>query len=194
MSRIVSVSLLAIATALVAACQQLPAGRAGQADTQPATQVAAAPPPAPVLGAPATQASTVPVVEFRLAQPESAAGLQPLKVGDRQLWVLPQPVLTRADLQTVAPVKSREGISYVRFQFTQAAAPRLAQVTQRFPGKFLLLSIDGQLASAPTIGGAMNEGVLFMPVLTEQQAAQVVAAVAGPQAPAANPPGRPPAR
>jgi preprotein translocase subunit SecD len=192
MSRIVSVSLLAMTTALVAACQQMPAGRTGQAGTQPATQAAMA--AAPAQAAPATQASAAPVVEFRLAQPESAAGLQPLKVGDLQLWVLPQPVLTRADLQTVAPVKSRDGHSYVRFQFSQAAAPRLAQVTQRFSGKFLLLSIDGQLASAPTIGGAMNEGVLFMPVVSEQQAAQVAAAVAGPQAPATQPAGRPAAR
>jgi preprotein translocase subunit SecD len=137
------------------------------------------------------QASGTPVVEFRLAQPEQAAGLQPLKVGDLQLWVLPQPVLTRGDLQTVAPVKTPEGHSYVRFQLTQAAAPRLAQVTQRFPGKFLLLSIDGQLASAPTIGGAMNEGVVFMPVLSEQQASQVVSAVAGSQTSTTQPASRP---
>jgi preprotein translocase subunit SecD len=181
MPRLLSVSLLAMTAAFVAACQQMPAGRAGQASTQPATQTTAATAlaPVPAQTAPATQGSRVPVVEFRLAQPESAAGLQPLKVGDRQLWVLPQPVLTRADLQTVAPVKSREGHSYVRFQFTQAAAPRLAQVSERFPGKFLLLSIDGQLASAPTIGGAMNEGVLFVPMINEQQAALVSAAVAG---------------
>lgn len=123
--------------------------------------------------------SRAPVVEFRLAQPEADAGLQPLKLGDRQLWMLPQPVLTRVDLQSVAPVRNREGASYVRFGFTPAAAPRLAALTQRYPGKFLLLSIDGKLAAAPIIGGAMNDGVLYIPVVDERQAARVSAAVAG---------------
>lgn len=187
MSRLVSISLLATATMLIAACQQMPGGRSGQAGWQTAT--APTPPQlkaTPAQASPAPQATAAPVVEFRLAQPQKDAGLQPVTLGKQQLWVLPQPVLTRADLQSVVAVKSREGRSFVRFQLNQAGAPKLAQLSRRFPGKFLLLTINSQLASAPTIGGPMTEGVIFVPVLNESQAAQVAAAVAGTQPHAAS--------
>lgn len=185
MHRLVSVSFLAMTTAVIAACQQMPAGhcgQAGQAGKQSDRQEAMATGPAPGLPAradPPIQPSGAPVVEFRLAQSDAAAGLQSLKLGERQLWVLQQPVLTRGDLLSVAPAKSRAGASYVRFQFTPAATPRLAAITQRYPGRFLLLSIDGELAAAPTIGGPMTAGVLFVPVIDDQQAARLSAAVAG---------------
>lgn len=139
-------------------------------------------------GQPSPSASAVPgtpSVEFRLAQVEQDNGLQPLKLSDRQLWVLPQPVMTRLDLQSVAAVKAKDGRPYVRFGFNPAGAQKLASVSQRFAGKYLLVSVNNQLVSAPTIGGAMNEGILFVPTVNEQQASQIAAAVgsAPPSAP-----------
>lgn len=177
MSRFVSVSLLAAATTLVAACQQMPASRSAQVPPPPAVAGTAAP-----AQPQAAQNAQAPAVEFRLAQNEKDNGLQPLKLNDRQLWVLPQPVFTRADLQSVTPVKSRDGRAYVRFQFNQAGASKLANVTQRYAGKYLLLTVNGQLASAPTISGPMKDGMLFVPAVNEQQANQIAAAVAGQQA------------
>jgi preprotein translocase subunit SecD len=177
---------MAAASALVVACQQMPGARSSQVRQPPA--MPAAPAPEQLSVTPVTQGANAAIVEFRLAQNERDKGLQSLKVGDRELWVLPQPVMTRVDLQSVAAVKTQEGRPFVRLQFTQAGAQKLAAVSQRFTGKYLLLSINGQLASAPTIGGAMNQGLLFIPTASEQQASDVAAAIVTPMAPAAQRP------
>ncbi|WP_141218247.1 hypothetical protein [Bordetella genomosp. 11] len=182
MQRLLSVCLIATAAMAVAACQPLSAGRAEPAAMPPDPQGAVGAATKP--GVPTALQAGPPTVEFRLAQTEAAPGLHALQLGERQLWMLQQPVLTRTDIVSVTPVRSRAGASYVRFQFAPAAAPRLAAIAQRYPGKFLLLSIDGELAAAPTLGGPMNDGVLFVPVVSDRQAAQVSAAVAGAPMPA----------
>lgn len=186
MSRLVSVSFVAAASLLAAACQQMPASRSSQAGQPPAMPAAAAPAQPPVM--PVAQGANAPVVEFRLAQNEKDKGLQSLKLGEREVWMLPQPVMTRVDLESVAAVRTQDGHPYVRFQFNPAGAQKLAAVSQRFAGKYLLLSINGQLVSAPTIGGAMNQGLLFVPTVNDQQAVQVANVIASNPVPAAQRP------
>ncbi|TWG88639.1 hypothetical protein L602_001100000710 [Cupriavidus gilardii J11] len=190
----ISVAIPLVAIFALGACQQLPVqpcaapaamapAAAPPVPAAPAAPVAsvapvarnATPVPTPVLQQPARR----PSVEFRLAQPERAPNLSELRIGNEAIWLLPKPVLTRDDLSTVTAVKAKDGRSYVRFVFTQGGAQKLASLSQRYAGKLFVLSIDGSLAATPRIGNAMNKGVLFVPMASEQQALNVAAVIGG---------------
>ncbi|MCG5263125.1 hypothetical protein EM868_19985 [Cupriavidus gilardii] len=190
MYRAASIAASALAVIALGACQQMPA----QQGSQPAAMApaAAAPAPAPSQaprGAAAQQAPQQapqqPSVEFRLAQPERAPNLNELRMANATLWVAPQPVLVRSDLSAVMAVKAKDGKSYVRFNFTQPGAQKLASLTQRFSGKNFVLTVGGNLVATPRIGRPVNNGVLFVPMASEQQALNVAAVIGGAGAPAA---------
>ncbi|MBY4896178.1 hypothetical protein [Cupriavidus sp. AU9028] len=189
MSRTATTALSLLAFLALSACQQLPtqsgqggeAVRAGAAATAASAAGAAA---APAQAAPSAQAALRPSVEFRLAQPEQAPNLSQLRMANATLWVAPQPVLTRSDLSTVVSVRSKDGKPYVRFAFNESGAQKLAAVTQRFPGKNLVLTVGGNLVATPRIGGPVANGVLFVPMASEQQALNVAAVIGGAGAPA----------
>jgi preprotein translocase subunit SecD len=205
MFKTTTLSLVLVAAALTAGCQQMPARASAQSGVATLGQPDVAPPPirtsaaspAPARAsamapAPATamatstaaqQTAKAPVVEFRLAQSQPDTGLQRVQIGNQVMWVLPQPVLTRSDVRSLVAVKSREGKDYVQFTFTPAAAPRLAEISQRYRGKYLLLSVDRYLVSAPTIGGPMTNGELFVPATSAEDARQIAALAAGAASP-----------
>ncbi len=186
MYRAASVAASILAVFALGACQQMPAQQGGQpAPMAPAT---ASPAPAsqqaPRAAAP-QQAVQQPSVEFRLAQAERAPDLNELRMANATLWVAPQPVLVRSDLSAVMAVKAKDGKSYVRFNFTQPGAQKLASLTQRFSGKNFVLTIGGNLVATPRIGRPITNGVLFVPMASEQQALNVAAVIGGAGAPAA---------
>ncbi|MGB6102994.1 MAG: hypothetical protein WBF88_03955 [Pusillimonas sp.] len=113
-------------------------------------------------------------VDFRLAQTDAASGLTELKLPDRSVWFLPQPVLTRADLASVEPRRTQQGQSYVRFGFSQDGAQKLAAVSQRYPGKLLLLTLNNTLIAVPQIQAALSNGILDVGFSSDQQAMDVV--------------------
>ncbi len=188
MYRAASVAASVLAVFALGACQQMPAQQGQQ--PAPMAPAAAAPGPAPApaqaqRAAAPQQAAQQPAVEFRLAQPERAPNLNELRMANATLWVAPQPVLARGDLSTVVPVKAKDGKSYVRFNFTQPGAQKLAALTQRFSGKNLVLTVGGNLVATPRIGRPITNGVLFVPMASEQQALNVAAVIGGAGAPAA---------
>jgi preprotein translocase subunit SecD len=197
MYRVVSVAASLLAVLTLGACQQMPAQQTGQPGAMapgalPAQFPAQAAPQAPAQAqaAPAAPgaATQLPSVDFRLAQPERAPELKELRMANTTLWFAPQPVLSRGDLNTVVAVKAKDGKHYVRFGFTQAGAQKLAAVTQRFPGKVLVLTINGNLVATPRIARPVTNGLLFVPMASEQQALNVAAVIGGagtPTAPAA---------
>jgi preprotein translocase subunit SecD len=176
MNRAVSLTVLLLGVAASSACQQMPAQQAATpAAAQAATQAA----PAAARQAPPQRDAQQPSVEFRLAQPERAPDLSELRMANATLWVVPQPLFTRADLSTITSVRANDGKPYVRFTFTEPGARKLALATQRFPGKILVLTVAGNLVATPRIGGPMNGGVLFVPMASEQQALNVAAVIGG---------------
>jgi preprotein translocase subunit SecD len=88
-------------------------------------------------------------------------------------------VLTRADLASVEPRKTEQGQAYVRFGFSQAGAQKLAALSQRNPGKLLVLTLNNSLVAAPRIEGTITNGVLDVGFASEQQALNVAREIAG---------------
>lgn len=189
MYRVVSVAASLLAVLTLGACQQMPAQQTAQPGAMaPAALAGQAPAQAPARAQAQAQAAPraaaqLPSVDFRLAQPERAPELQELRMANATLWVAPQPVLSRGDLNTVVAVKAKDGKHYVRFGFTQAGAQKLAAVTQRFPGKVLVLTINGNLVATPRIARPVTNGLLFVPMASEQQALNVAAVIGGAGAP-----------
>ncbi len=95
------------------------------------------------------------------------------------IWLAPQPVLTRGDLQGVAPVRNDEGKSYLSFLLNEAGARKLADVTSRNTGALLSLVVGQTLHTVSIIGEPMTEGILRIPVANEAQAVGLVNAILG---------------
>ncbi|MHA3905062.1 SecDF P1 head subdomain-containing protein [Castellaniella sp. WN] len=165
MMRVLVVSLCAV---LLAACQQMPSkGRTSATAQTTAAQPAAASQPRSA------------GVEFRLAQSQPANGLRPLQVGNQTLHYLPSPVMTGSDLVRAVPMKSKQGQPFVRFEFSPQGAQRLAGLTQRNVGRWLLITVNGNLVAAPRIGGPMTGGVMNMSTDTERNAVLIANEVNG---------------
>ena len=137
---------------------------------------------------PARAQTQVPSVLFRLAQTEPAQGLSEVKLSDGSLWIQPQAVLSRADLSGVEPLQTQQGQALVRFHFNPIGARKLAEISRRFEGKLLVLTINNQLAAAPRLGEPLTDGVMVIPVTSPQQAVAIAQTIAGtsptPEAPA----------
>ncbi|MGH8819281.1 MAG: SecDF P1 head subdomain-containing protein [Achromobacter pestifer] len=174
---------------LLAACQQMPRQQTGSSaaasQQPPATSQAAAQQAAP--SQQQAKANT-PVVEFRLAQAQAGKNLTALRVENQTLHYQPAPILVRDDLTSVTPMKTKEGQPFVRLQFNQGGAQKLAQVTRQNPGKSLLFTINGQLVGMPRITAPINDGILNLTMNSEAQAINVTNAIIGQQAVTATPP------
>ncbi|HWK60588.1 MAG TPA: preprotein translocase subunit SecD [Eoetvoesiella sp.] len=120
-------------------------------------------------------------VFFRLAQAKEAKGLSELRLSGGSIWVLPQPVLSRADLSSVEPIQTQQGRAFVRFGFTQEGARKLQALSRRFPGKLLVLTIDNDLVAAPRIGKPLTQGEMVVGVASGKQAMAIARAIAEPR-------------
>lgn len=164
-----------IATAvLLAGCETTaPAQKAAAANnaTVAAAQTAASP---------QQQQQQATQVFFRLAQTESAEGLSELQLSDGSLWVLPQPVLSRADLASVEPLQTKQGQALVRFGFNQEGARKLSELSRRYQGKLMVVTIADNLVAVPRISEPLTQGAMVVAVANSEQAMAIARAVAGP--------------
>lgn len=179
--------------ALLSGCEALQAQKSAAA--QPAAPAAVNQPAAPAAPATPTNAAAAPsgaaqpaqapaqqqgaAVFFLLAQPEKAPGLNELKLKDGSLWYLPQAALNRNDLTRVTPLQEKDGKGVVRFDFNPAGAKKLADVSQKFQGKYLVLVVGHDVVAVPRIAGAMNQGAMFVVVPTAAQAQAITRDIAG---------------
>lgn len=196
MKRIPLVLVVAAFSTLLAGCESLQTQKSAAA--QPAAQATPAvqnPPasatvPAASPSATAGQAAQQPTpaaasqqqaapVSFFLAQSEKEQGLNELKLKDGSLWYLPQAVLVRGDLTRVTPLQEKDGKGVVRFDFNSAGAKKLADLSQRFQGKRLVLVVGREVVAIPQIAGRMNDGTMFIVVSSPAQAQAITRAVAG---------------
>lgn len=173
MTRRIIVPALLASSALLAACQPLPAQKnayavASAAQPAPGARNAAAQPPA-----------AAPAVEFRLAQDRPGANLRELRMSDKTYYFLLAPALTRTDLNAAMPMKTRQGLAFVSLRFTPSGAQKLAQIGRLYGGKWLVFTIDGKLVGVPRIAGPMDEGVLNLTMNSDEQAINVAAAITG---------------
>ncbi|CAM4378860.1 SecDF P1 head subdomain-containing protein [Kerstersia similis] len=167
-----------LSLALLAACQQTaPVRQDSQptaADQAAARQQAAAQAAAqPAAQAPA--ASTAPTVSFFLAQAQPAEGLAEVALNPTtRLYALPQPVLTQQDLQQVVPVRNAQGQVFLRFDFNEQGAQKLATVTSRAQGNYLILSMRDQIVAVPQITATYDQGFLPVPVQSAEAAQSIL--------------------
>jgi|GEM_PF-2623296 len=160
---------LAVASLMSVAACQVPPKRTG---TEAANQ-AAATQPATQQTSPQqhTASSAAPSITFHLAQAENAKGLARIQLSSKNsLYVLPQPVFTQADLQQIVPMKNKNGQVYLRFDFTQQGAAKLAQVSRQSVGRYLIISAHGKLVAIPRITAAYEDGKLPVPVNSVEEA------------------------
>lgn len=171
MTRRIILPALIASSALLAACQPMVAQKGANAApraAQPAPQDTAA-----------RARTAIPAVEFRLAQDQPGADLRELRMSDKTYYFLLAPALTRADLNTATPMKTREGQPFVSLRFTPSGARKLAQIGRQYPGRWLVFTIDGRLVGVPRIAGPMEEGILNLTMNSEEQAISVAQAIEG---------------
>lgn len=166
--------LAASAAVLLAACQPLKSQQAP----------AAAPAPA------SAQPQPAPAVDFRLVQTQPGPQLQPIRVRGQLLHMQSAPVLTRADLARVTPMKTKEGAAFLRLQFTPEGAGKLGEITRRNVGNWLLFTVNNQFVELPRIGGPVANGVIDIGMGSEQNAINVANIIVG-APPAGAAPGTP---
>lgn len=164
--------LTVLGAVLLAACQQTAPVRQ---DAQPdAAQQAAAQQQqqqAARAAAQAPAANSAPAVSFFLAQAQPAEGLSEVVLNpNTRLYALPQPVFTQQDLQQVLPVRNNQGQVFLRFDFNEQGAQKLATVTSRAQGNYLILSMRDQIVAVPQINAVYDQGFLPVPVQSAEAA------------------------
>src|SRR5690625_3253079 len=81
-------------------------------------------------------------VNFFLAQEQPAEGLSALETANGTIWLSPQAVFTQADLRTVEPRRwDGSQQAFVRFGFVAQATQTLADLSKRYAGKILVITV-----------------------------------------------------
>ncbi|OZI51499.1 SecDF P1 head subdomain-containing protein [Bordetella genomosp. 4] len=174
---------LALASLLgLAACQQMPSKGTSSARTgsaQPAAQQAStAQQPAQQSAQQSAQQprqqaanNTTPNITFHLAQVRPGNGLAQVQLNQNtRLYAVPQPVLTQADLRQIVPMQNKNGQVFLRFDFNQQGAAKLAKVTREAQGNYLIISAQGKLISVPKISATYDGGSFPLPVASVDEA------------------------
>ncbi len=156
---------LLTAALLLVGCQSSP--------PKPSPPAAAVSGATPTAGQPTGQ-MVAPTVEFHVGQLDAATDLKSVNLNGKQLYVTPQPVLTRADLTRMAPLKNSKGAFFVQFYLNPQGAQKMATLIEQSAGKYFVLSVDGSVAAISPIGAPINEGVLTMPVDSQARAVALV--------------------
>ncbi|HYG43941.1 MAG TPA: hypothetical protein VEA17_13560 [Bordetella sp.] len=173
-----AIRCLALAgVAALAACQHTAPKRANGGPAGPATASATQQTPQQTAQQPPQQAtgSTAPVVTFHLAQAQPADGLARVQLNpSTSLYAVPNPVFTQADLQQVVPVQGKNGQVFLRFDFTQQGAAKLAKVTREALGNYLIVSVRGKVIGVPRIATAYEDGNFPLPASSVEEAQAMV--------------------
>lgn len=109
-----------------------------------------------------SQSQSSVVITLHLAQEQKEDTLVAVDVGGENLYALPQPVLTQADLLRVTPVTTADQRTFLLLEMNQRGLGKLHSITRQAQGHFLLLSVQGQLASIARIGEVITDGRLLI--------------------------------
>lgn len=90
-------------------------------------------------------------------------------------------------------MKTKDGVPFLRMQFTQDGAGKLSEITKRNIGNWLLFSINNQFVELPRIGGPVTNGVIDIGMSSEQNAINIANVIVGaaPASPVPAPPANP---
>ncbi len=157
----------------LAACQTAPVDKtAAQA---PAPAAATAPQPETELK---TQGQGAPVAVF-LADTTLQSGWTPVNLQTGVLYVNPQPVITRADLSGIQAGSNKDGEGLLALELNDAGKKKVADITNKNPGKRLALVVGRTMMAAPGYTTPVTTGHLVFAVGTEENATAAARAIAG---------------
>lgn len=118
-------------------------------------------------------------VAIFLAQQQADAQLVPISVGQGNLYALPQPFLLQSDIQQITPATADNGASYLVLQLNEQGRQKLAVVSTRASGHFMLLNVQGQLASLMQITQPIQDGRVLMSTQSAQHSTAIIQAISG---------------
>jgi preprotein translocase subunit SecD len=116
-------------------------------------------------------------VQFHLAGDAPAEGRSQMQSRSGEFaYVDPQPALTRADVSVARAYHGQSG-SFVEIEFNFEGRYALADLTRAHNGERLAILIDGELHTAPRIGGEIGGGRAFISKLSHEEADAVAASL-----------------
>lgn len=119
--------------------------------------------------------TSAPAVTFHLARTRPAPGLAQVQVNPTAtLYAVPQPVLTQADLQQVVSTQNNAGQTFLRFDFNQQGAAKLAKLAQEAAGNYLMVSTRGKLVAVSQIASAYQGGAFPVQVQNAEEARAIL--------------------
>lgn len=155
---------LALGLMLVAGCQHQQEVAQQPAPTQPPAQQAAEP-----------ESAERNILAVHLAQQHANPEFIKVDFGEgKNLYALPKPVLTQADMDTVQAATTEDGQHFMVFGLTEQGAKKLADVSAQAQGHFFLFSARGQLVGVAKIDDTMGDGQLLMATENEEHTKQVL--------------------
>lgn len=112
-----------------------------------------------------------------LAQQQADAQLRQINIGQDSLYALPQPALLRSDVQQLTPLTTDDGRSYLLLQLNEQGRQKLATISNRARGHYMLLTVQGQLVSITQITQPIQDGRLLMGTRSAEQSAAIIQAL-----------------
>lgn len=114
-----------------------------------------------------------PLIAFRLAYEEEAAGRTPLVFDDRAVFVVERPLISDDDLMAVEV--SRQGQEVIlAARMTAEAGERFEKATAEHVGRWIAVYYDGEIVSLPVVRSAVGgSGPVLLPAPASEQAAEI---------------------
>ncbi len=176
--------LLPVGLLALAACQTVPGGSGQQTAGSITPQPAPTEQSQPVENVQATRQGA-PVAVF-LADVENHAGWRPVQIQAGTIYLNPQPVITRDDLDDVRAGSSAQGEGLLALGLTDLGKRKVEDITAANPNMRLALVVGRTMMAAPGYTSQVSTDQLVFGVGTEANATAAARAIAGvPPEPAA---------
>lgn len=171
--------LLPLGLLALAACQSVPVGQ-GQSDTGSVAATAVQPAVEPAKPVDTVQAARqgAPVAVF-LADTQEHAGWRPVQIQSGTIYLNPQPVITRQDLNDVRAGSSPQGDGLLALGLTDVGKKKVQDITAANPNMRLALVVGRTMMAAPGYSSPVATDQLVFGVGTEANATAAARAIAG---------------
>lgn len=185
-ARAVGRIFLPLSLVFLAACQTPQGGAPAQnPDAVPQQPAATTAPPASAPSAPSDSAAAgaavqqgAPVAVY-LADTVQQEGWVSVNIQSGNLYLNPEPVLTREDLTGVQAGTNQQGAGLLALDLSEEGRQKVTRLTGRYPNKRLALVVGRTMLAAPAYTTPVTTAQLVFGVGSEQNAVLAARAIAG---------------
>lgn len=182
-ARAVGRIFLPLSVVFLAACQT-PQGGAPAQNPDAAPQQPAATTPATSAPAVSPETADAPVqqgapVAVYLADTVQQEGWVSVNIQSGNLYLNPEPVLTREDLTGVQAGTNQQGAGLLALDLSEEGRQKVTRLTGRYPNKRLALVVGRTMLAAPAYTTPVTTAQLVFGVGSEQNAVLAARAIAG---------------